>query len=345
MCWINIASTRYQLREEAKKLIEEWEICPESKSLGMIPGLLCLITGDRELITRAMTLSHSSLEFFAATRAEGLGDPAVLPHLVGLSVIAHLDGEDQSKLWQRIATSEPFINKTMRALQTTIGRLVGTHSMPTKTSQPKLGHIKSTGDWLGRLTKAPTRYLFDLAISPDHSLWEYTLDSFVLPLGLLLEKELRESGDPVDPYDLFRLGAYPQQYTEVIYERQHKRPAWDSVPDPDAPETWFGFDAVELYDQQLFIYHYLGLKWQAPLLFDDEVNAFQFLNQLDKSWRLMQMSLPSEQWEEVERLKRAEQCVHIVVHDTTLAPCLPAHLERAARHYGVVLESRDITLV
>jgi hypothetical protein len=345
MCWINIASTRHQVRQQVKKLIEEWEMSPESHSLGMTPGLLSLLTGDQELITRAMDLSRPVLEFFTATNDEGLGDPTVLPHLVGLSVLAYLDGEDQSKLWQRIATSKPFVNKTMHALQTTIGRLVGTHPMPTKMSEPKLGHVKSTGDWLRRLANSPTRYLFDLAISPDHGLWEYTLDSFVLPLGLLLEKELQESGDSVDPYALFHLGAYPQQYSGVIYERQHKRPAWDSVPNPEAPETWFGFDAVELCAQQVFLYHYLGLKWQAPLLFDDEVNAFQFLDQLDKSWQLVQSSLPSQQWEEVEKLKRAGQCVHIVVHDTTLAPCLPAHLERAAKHYGVVLESRDVTLV
>ncbi len=344
MGWINMVSTRFQVSKKARSLIEEWEAFPESNLFGIKPGLLALISGDRNLIDRALALSNNSLDKLQeGIDEEFLGDPTILPDLVGLSMLSYLQGCEQLELWQRIANAKPFKDKVMSSLQAVVCKLTS-DSSPI-SSQPKLGHIRSLADWLKQLKKSPTPYLFDLAISPDHPLWSTILSLFVLPLGVLLQKELNESGDhSVDPFSFYYLGAHPQDYGQIVYERQHKRPTWDSVPDPQSSETWFGFDAVELCDQELYAYHYLGLDWQAPLIFDDEVNAYRFLEQLDKSWRLVEMSLSLDRWKELEELVEAGKCVHIVVHDSPQSPCLLPHLERAASHYNVRLEMRDVTL-
>jgi len=346
MGWINIVSNRFKISGKAKSLVEQWETFPESNSLGMKPGLLALIAGDRSLINRSLALANRSLEFLQEGVDEKfLGDPTILPDLVGLSVLAYINGHEQSELWQRIANTQPFANRTMKALQSVIINLVNDNPSYLNKSPSKLGHVTSASDWLNRFRKSPTPYLFDLAISPDHPLWSSVLSTFVLPLGILLEKELKKSSDhSVESLDLFRLGAHPQDYGDIIYERQHERPSWDSIPDTQSPETWLGFDAVELCNQELYVYHYLGLSWQAPLLFDDEVNAYQFLDQLDKSWRLVEMSLNPVIWKQVEELVKTKRCVHIVVHDSPRSPCLLPHLERAAKHYDVNLEVRDVTL-
>jgi hypothetical protein len=307
--------------------------------------LYALLSGDRQLFARAADLSRPLLHEYIGVDDKSLGTPSVLRDLVGLLVVAHLDGDEQQVFWQKIATAKPFKSPLMRCLQVVIGKLVGKQPKRKKTFKPELGPVKSESQWLHLLEKAPTRYLFDQAISPDHPLWSYTLDTFVLPLGLLLANELCESGDAVDPFELFRQGAYPERRGSVVYERRYPRPVFNSEPDPEVPATWSGFDAVEFRDEQVLVYHYLGLKWQAPLLFEDGLNAFRFLDQLDLGWHLVQMALSGEQWKEVEKRKNAGQCIHIVVHDESEAPCIPGHLERAATHYGVVLEARDLTLV
>lgn len=347
MAWINIASTRFRLREEAEYLMDKLEFATEPSLSPKALMLRCLQTGDRTLATRAKALAHRLLALFYGDIADGdLLYPEVLPEIVGLSIVAHIDGADQTALWERIAKANSPPEPVMRALKGVVACLLDAPTTLTGKKQIKSGHVYRESDWINLLKKEDLSRLFDLASSPDHPLWGYTLDSFVLPLGLLLHRELLARGDDApDIHDLFRLGSYPWRHPNVVYERQQERPDPLSIPDPDKQDTWFGFDAIEIRDHQAYVYHYLGLSWQAPLLFEKDANAFYFLESSDLSWKLVETSLPLRQWQKIKNMRDRDDCVHIVVHDSTKAQSLPHDLAQAGKYYGVKLEARDLMLV
>jgi hypothetical protein len=156
--------------------------------------------------------------------------------------------------------------------------------------------------------------------------------------------ELAASGAGSDPSRLFSQGGYPERHPGVIYERQQQRPDHFTVPEPQQPSTWYGFDAVELREGRLLAYHYMGFGWRAPLLFEGSLNAFQFLDSLPLSWQLLRAGVTEEQWREVSALERSGRCTHVVVCDMNHVNVSPPHIERAARHYGLTLEVQDVTL-
>jgi hypothetical protein len=345
---MNLAATRHELSVVAAEHLQMFESGEALAPWNANPARFAFMSGEASLVERAVALSRGIVPQFSEATEEELTALAALPDVLTWSVVAHLDGVDQSELWRRIASAPAARDEVIRKLQEVAAQLLDPQPSPAEAAKPsKEGHGKSERDWFRRLKKSPTRRLFDLAASPDHPLWGFFFSSLVLPLGLLLQFELRAAGDDkgADARTLLRLGAYPERHENVIYERRHERPKALSVPRPDAPETWFGFDALQLSGEQLFAYHWLGFSWKAPLLFDDDVNAYHFLNTLDLSWRLAQEALPPEQWKRVERVKDTERCVHVVVIDGNHAQFSSSHLARAEQHYGVKLEVADVTFV
>lgn len=344
---MNLAATRHELRVTAEAALADFESGEADAPWDSEPAIYAFLSGEESLIERAVALSRRIAPQFSAATEEDLTALASLPDVLSWSVVAHLDGVDQSELWRRIASAPAARDEVIRKLQEVAAQLLDPAPSPAGAGKPsKEGHVKSERDWLRRLKKSPTRHLFDLAASPDHTLWGFFFSSLVLPLGLLLQFELRKAGDDgADARTLLRLGAYPERHENVIYERQHERPKALSVARPDAPGTWFGFDALQLSGEQLFAYHWLGFHWQAPLLFDEDVNAYHFLDTLDLSWQLVKESLPPAQWAQVERLKDTEQCVHVIVIDGNTARFSSSHLARAEQHYGVKLDVADVTFV
>jgi hypothetical protein len=334
------------MREEAEYLIDRWEKATTLSSWPMKPVALGLQVGDRSLITRAKALAHRLLKaFYSEVTDRDLVRPEVLPNVVGLSIAAHLDGTEKTALWERIAKAKPPREPVMRALMDVVAQLLKTPKPVGEEAQAKPGQIYREADWLKLLKKEPANRLFDLASSPDHPLWGYTLQPFVLPLGLLLHRQLQAlGGETPDILDLYRLGAHPERHPDVIYERQQERPNPLSVPKRAEQSTWFGFDAIEIQQGQARVYHYLGLRWQAPLLFEKNVNAYHFLDSLDLSWRLVESSVPARQWRSLKELRDQGAVLHVVVHDSTKAPAPPQDLARAERHYGVRIEARDLML-
>jgi hypothetical protein len=350
MGWINLVSTRFLLRRNVKNYVEKLESTAQPPDLGSsaFAGSYALLSDEREIFTRITRLSLPLLDNYRSSKRKSsdLVRPLIFPDLVALLVMANLAGDDRRELWSKIASAKPAAKDLrMLELHKVVCRITGAHPDSPGSRQPGLGAVESESQWLKLLKTAPTRALFDLAISPDSNLWTSVLKIFVLPLGLLLSKELAESGEIVDPFELFKLGAYPERHPNVIYERQYPRPNFGIEPRDEQPESWVGFDAVEVSGNELLAYHYVGLKWKAPLLFDQELNAFQFLGQIDKSWKLVKQHISSEQYAEIEKLKKAGQCEHIVVYDENEASCPLEDLQRAAQHYGVNLQARDVTEV
>lgn len=342
MSWINLASTRYQLRETARRQLDFWEQL-ESPIFGALkPGLFAVVSGEQELVARAQALSSRVLhDFYSDVQEQHLTQPTVLPNLLGLSVMAHLGGEPQAALWQRIAEAAPAKDETMRELQKVVGRLVAP-DVPDCEEEPKRrGHLRDEADWLWRLRREPVRQLFDLSVSPDHELWPYDLQSFVLPLGLLLQKWSRACGEEADAPELYRLGAHPEKHRRVIYERQSERPASSVAPEPGTPESWAGFDAVEFRDGQMYVYHYLGLGARSAPLHEGDLSALQLPEQVEPGWQQVKAHVSQSQWAEVEEHLSTGRCVHCIVYDRNSGA--PPELATASKNYGLTLEACDIT--
>ena len=346
MAWINLAASRASLRESASFLLDEWEGRTTLQRWAMLPGLTAYLSGEPKLIARADKLSqHLLADFYSDIADSALTTPEVLPDLVGLSVIAQIAGHDQSHLWARIAGARPARSPLLHALQNVVGQLAVTPAqISTSPEAPKVRHVHTEAQWLKLLGRAGIPELFDLSMTPDHPLWQYTLQSFVLPLGLLLFNA-QEADDRPDIYSLFRLGAYWRRRGRVVYERQFERPDALSTPDPASPETWFGFDAIELVGQEMRVYHLLGFDWQAPLLFDKANNAFRFLDSIELSWRLVRQALQAQDWQLVDHMRSSATSVHIVAIDSSKVNVFDEDVQRAAAHYKLRLEVHDMTVV
>jgi hypothetical protein len=350
MGWINLVSTRSLLRHNVRNYVEKLESATQPPDLGSsaFAGLYALLSDERDLFARVTTLALPLLDNYQSShrKSSDLVRPMIFPDLVALLVMASLVGDDRRELWSKIGGAKPAAKSSrMSELHKVTCRIAGARPDSPGRGQPGRGAVGGESQWLKLLKTAPTRALFDLAISPDSRIWTSVLRTFVFPLGLLLSKELTESGGSVDPFELFKIGSYPERHPRVLYERQYPRPDFGTEPRDEQPESWAGFDAVEVSGNELLAYHYVGLKWKAPLLFDRELNAFQFLDQLDKSWELVERQVSSERWEEIERHRKAGHCRHVVVYDENEASCPPEDLQRAAQHYGVNLRARDVTEV
>ena len=343
MCWINLVASRSDTREEAELLLDDWEDTKGVSSWPMRPILLAFLSGEPASIKRARKLSHRLLKTFADADADDLLELEVLPDVATLSVAAFLDGSDQTKLWQTIAAGKPK-HPLMRSLQSVIARLLAPPQMAIAEPVPVYGHIHSEQEWMRLVKTAPVHRLFDLAISPDHPVWLSCLQSFVVPLCALYERELKAAGNANTlPEDLLRLGAYPWRHPEVLYERHHPRPDSLSIPDPKEPDTWFGFDAITMEQGVPRGYHYLGFDWQAPLIFEKGGNAFRFLDTVNLSWDLALRDSTKTASAQLRSMQLRDDFVHVVVCDQKSARSLQPDLDEAASHYGLRIHVEDVT--
>lgn len=345
MCWINLALARNENIDEAEVLLEDVENSVELSTSDAAPVLTALLSGDRDQISRAKGLSRRLLDFYRDYELDDLLKPIVLPEIVSLSVVAHIDGNDQSEFWSRIAKAKPPKSALMRSLQSIVGRFLEAPSKIDRQPEPIQGHVQNQDEWIQLVKTRATHSLFDLAATPDHPLWSSCLEYFALPLGFLYFKQLQAAGNfNVSFEELFLKGAYPWRHPSVLYERRQPKPDSLSVPDPNDPSTWFGIDAIDIFNDEVRVYHFLGFDWQAPLLFEDDVNAFRFLDTLDLSWKLVKEALPETKWKEIDTQVKAGRCVHIVVHDDEVSPAVQPDLDEAAKHYSLRLEVEDVTL-
>ncbi|MCH9650642.1 MAG: hypothetical protein K0U98_20575 [Deltaproteobacteria bacterium] len=344
MAWINLCASRHALREELDECLDDVEGF-EIDSVASYAGLLALMLGDRSQLDRVAKLCRPTFEAYAASLRE---DPKrifavqALSDVFTLSVVEHLVGVPQVELWRWIADLSRFANIEMRSLQNSIGDLV---ELPRERKQKVfLGHVESDLDWRKVLTKRPHDHLLDLSLSPDHPRW-LTLSRYVPALALVVAAQRAEAGQEVDPLDLFSQGSRPGRHPRVLYERVAERPDPLSEPDPQDPSTWYGFEAVEVLAEELVVYHFVSFRWQAPLLFAEDLNAFHFLDTLDLSWSQVKSNVEPQVWKEIQALRDSDRCRHVVVYDSSVAAAYEDDLEGASQAYGLRLEAADLTEV
>lgn len=125
------------------------------------------------------------------------------------------------------------------------------------------------------------------------------------------------------------------------YERTSPRPSVQIAIDENDRATWQGFDAVEKKDDRLLVYHYLNQRWQAPIVFQPDIDALPFLSQLSLSWRLVEDSVPKDIWSLIRDDLDADRATHVIAYDPEQTFVAKDAIENASRKYAIRLAVVD----
>jgi len=126
-----------------------------------------------------------------------------------------------------------------------------------------------------------------------------------------------------------------------LYERTTKRPAVNVTVNENDPATWPGFDAVEAKQEKLFVYHYLGPRWQAPIVFQPDIDAVPFLRHLALSWKLVEQTVPAATWKRIQGAIDGGQVTHVIAFDPEQSLVAKDTIENASREYAIDLQAAD----
>jgi hypothetical protein len=350
MPWISLAATRCGFEHRlAEKFARPGYAESSMRRVTADDGLAALLTGNEKYIKGEVKRAQAVL---AKRHTEWEPPPAeVMSKAFGIAVLCALAGTDPTPIIRAIAEAKGYEAPRDRSLQLIARRISGLEAAPTAPVE-KPGHVSTDAQWYRVVKQAPAPHAFDLALTPDHPRWPLLAD-FVLPLGWQLALE-RNAAAPADELKtLLRLGAYPERRGDVVYERTNERADLDEATETDEEAddgktseesaTFNGFDAVEERADKLYAYYYLGMRWQVPLYFQEDLNAYDFLAHVAADWRTVHKAVGGKQWAQLER-RRAE-CIYVIVYDAHETYVPEGHLEAAAEHYKLQLEARDLTEV
>lgn len=307
--------------------------------------------------TRALRRSTGvSMLFEANLLAAWMGgDPVVVPEELDLLLrLAELNpglvarppeskiGTVAASLLLRRARQEP-VDAELRRLagakvKTPVARAVLATLQRVLDRRPVAARARAAGSFetetqFARVCEsAPPPLPLLLALTPDHPLY-----GFVFPASIPLAVEaLLAAG--VEP-TVEAIGSLVQtggdlRPRDLVYHRQDVGVRRVYRDDPNEIP---GFDAVELTASAVVVHHYMGVRWQAPVLLDDDVDAFRFLRHIDAGWQIVEQAATEER----ARLEAARQrlpTVHRVSIDPIHAVAVPESTRRAAERYGVDVE-------
>lgn len=207
---------------------------------------------------------------------------------------------------------------------------------PKPRRPPPKGHIFSWPAFKRTLAKGEAARVAALVTTPDHegfsNFWGWIpVVAWAFTAGLTPNRR----ADAL--WEWVCCGCRPDGL-EVLFERQRKKPPFDERESA----AWWGFDAVARRNDELLVYHYMGVRWWAPLAFEDGLNAFWFLERLDTAWEELLQALSNEDVGWVERARSEGRVRHLVVHDSKKAPTNDQTLRRVGDHYGVSVEAVDV---
>lgn len=343
MPWVSLAAARCGFEHRMKeKTADPGYAESRMRRLTSDDGLAAMITGEEKYIKIELKRAAAALE---RRREEWLPPPPEsMSKAFGIAVLCAAAGEDPAPIIEAIADAKDYKAPRDRSLQFIARRIAGGEPSP-KEAAAKPGHVSTDSQWYRLVKSASAAHAFDLAITPDHPRWPMLAD-FVLPLGwqLALERNAKKPGEELKK--LLYWGAYPERRGDVVYERTKERADFAaSSEDEDEPGEWdvSGFDAVEERDGRLYAYYYLGMRWQVPLYFQEDLNAYEFLDNVAADWRAVRKAVGDKHRAAVEKLR--EECTYVIAYDAHETYVPEGHLEAAAEHYGLRLEARDLTEV
>ena len=339
MSWISLAATRYNLRDILQHNLKDKDY-QESRFtvVDAADGRDALLIGNGKYVKSEIERAEVLIEEYE--EGKKTPHPAVMPQVLSLAVIASLGDKDYSKLFKLIADAKKYRNPWEKSLQHLAKRITGTAKIPDKPYS-KPGHISNEVEWFRLVEKAPTAHLFNLAVCPDHSGW-FLLCSYVLPLAFLLSQERKKSDWKKDLRELLKWGGpYPENGGTIVYERASETVSGTGNKGSSNQETGRGLDAVEIKNDELFVYYYLGCDWRGSLLFTDETNSYDFLDHVSSDWELVKNTVSDSQWSQISQ--RKSDSTYVIVYNAYQASVPEDDLNKAAKHYGLKLVAKDIT--
>lgn len=338
MSWLSLAANQFEIKNILEKNHEEFD--SRTTMISSMFGRYALLSGENAQIEKEITIAETILSNYKNEARPP--HPFVLSDVLDLAIIASLGKGDYFDIFESISDTEIYENKEEKTLQLLARRITGKESAPEK-SYRKRGHIKKTTDWLKIVKDIKSSDAFDLAVTVEHPEF-YLLEKFILPLGYLLAK----SQDKTDWKNYFRRliswgSANFEKSEKIIYKRISEKPEEIMKAEPNDKKTWRGFDAVELDKSEVIAYYYLGVKWEAPLFFQEEINVYSFLDGVKLDWKLVEENVSAEIWNNISEKIDKKQCKYIVVFDAANAYAPESALQRAIEHYGVEIVTKEIT--
>lgn len=207
--------------------------------------------------------------------------------------------------------------------------------MTGRKALPK-GHVYTRAALTRAMIAGSPERALALVTTPDHPAYP-SLEPWTPILALALCRTLPAPERATALWHMVHNGVAPFA-RRIIFERRRAPTEYGNRRDA----KWRGFDAVEIREAEVIAYHYLGVRWHAPLLFEGELDAFWFLGMLDEAWRELKDSVGTATWKLIEEARSHKRVRHIVVHDENKVPTSVDDLGRAAKHYGVQLEAVDL---
>jgi hypothetical protein len=257
----------------------------------------------------------------------------LLLSLAGSLLLRRCLGENVDADLARLAKLKGYKETSSLVVQATLNRIVSDTTFSTKRVG-KIGYPETNRDFKKLVEGTAPPIPAQIALVPDGSLWSRTCTGTVIPLAY---EALSASGKRPDLSRLSEFvhcGGDPRK-RDVVYQRvgQASSSVWREDP-TEVP----GFDAVELTEDAVIVHHYMGVRWQAPLLLDEDVNAFQFLAHVDAGWDQVRDTLGADGWQRLQKVRATHRTVHRVSIDIENATDDPASTAQASKTYGVEIE-------
>ena len=308
--------------------------------LSSLIGLYALLTGDefhiKREIERAQILLRNHHAYIHPPNYMLMGE------VLSLAVIASLGDTDCSDIFQSIAGAKKYKDKRETSLQLLARRIAGLEETPTKPYK-KRGHVKTEAQWYRLVETADPTDAFNLAVTLEHPRASL-LGSYILPLAYLVARaKTNENWRNYLPRLLKWGSPNPEEERNIVYERTVAAPSVEVKVKPEDKATWRGFDAVEIKGEEVFAYYYLGVRWQAPLFFEGDINIYLFLDNVEFDWRLVEEVVAAEQWRTITAAKEQGRSSYVFVYDAAQITAPEDDLARAAEHYGLNIIARDIS--
>jgi hypothetical protein len=324
MPWISAAAARSQLRDAARKHLEDQRSGAAPRTTDHMTIVYAFVGADTEVMALAAEHAEAMIPFME--KRLKLNTASETADYLNLAVAASFQGADVQPRLKRLLAAKADNDPATMALRWIAESALGEAARP---------RLRRAPEWLSKLVQAAPADALDMALVPDHKEWG-DLESFVLPLALLLSTA---SKTPFATYA--KDGGHPERRGEVLYERTSPRPPVQTAIDENDRATWPGFDAVEKKDDRLLVYHYLGQRWQAPIVFQPDIKALPFLSQLSLSWRLVEESVPKDAWSLIRADVEADRVTHVIAYDPEQTFVAKDAIENASREYKIRLEAAD----
>lgn len=330
MAWISVSATRHQFssrvaEDRTARLnsgIVEFNV--QNMVAAWIGGDAETIREEADILMHPKHLPPKMLahppEFLVGTLAASF----LLKRCAGEAVDSEL---------KRLSQLKGYKETGARVVQGILQRILSGEK--AKSSPRQIGYPETEPKFLKLAERYAPPIPLQITLVPDGPFWGR---QFVAVVPLAYETLLAAGVVP----DADRLGAIvraggAEERREVVYERVSGVPGvWR-----DDPTEVPGFDVVELTADSVVVHHYMGVRWQAPLLFDKDVNAFHFLEHVDAGWKQVQASVGKEAWTRLTKARAERRTVHRVSIDAVNAMEDPASTERARQRYSVEIEVVD----